>query len=70
MVEDVLVDGDSVGRVTSYTFKDLDADATIAATFMPFAYRRVPPLSPTRTPSSRATACRSSSRSTTPLACR
>ncbi len=49
MVEDVLVDGVSVGRVTSYTFTDLDADATIAATFTPFAYRLVPPLSATRT---------------------
>lgn len=49
MVEDVLVDGESVGRVTSYTFEDVDADATISATFTPFTYRLVPPLSATQT---------------------
>jgi hypothetical protein len=49
MVEDVLVDGASVGRVTSYTFTGLDADATISASFVPFFSNGVlPPLSPTQ----------------------
>ena len=48
MVEDVLVDGASVGRVTSYTFEDVEADATISVTFVPFVSAGVlPPLSPT-----------------------
>jgi len=32
-IEDVLVDGDSVGKPTSYTFKSVIADHTIVATF-------------------------------------
>jgi hypothetical protein len=47
MVEDVLVDGQSVGRVTSYTFEDVTADATISATFTPFTYALLPPLNAT-----------------------
>ena len=49
MVGDVLVNGLSVGRVTNYTFTGLDADATIAASFVPFFSSGVlPPLSPTQ----------------------
>lgn len=37
-VADVLVDGESVGAVTSYTLKDVKKDATIVAKFAPAAY--------------------------------
>lgn len=37
-VADVLVDGESVGAVTSYTLKDVKKDATIVAKFAPVAY--------------------------------
>ena len=48
MVADVQVDGSSVGRVTSYTFKDVIAPHTISVTFVPFMSAGVlPPLSPT-----------------------
>jgi hypothetical protein len=49
MVADVLVNGASVGRVTSYAFTDVDADATISASFVPFVSAGVrSPLSPTK----------------------
>lgn len=49
MVADVLVGGESVGRVTSYTFEDVQADTMISATFVPFVSAGVlPPLSPTK----------------------
>ena len=37
-VADVLVDGESVGAVTSYTLKDVKKDATIVAKFAPASY--------------------------------
>ncbi len=37
-VADVLVDGESVGAVTSYTLKDVKANATIVAKFAPASY--------------------------------
>ncbi|MFR7584406.1 MAG: alpha-L-fucosidase [Mediterraneibacter gnavus] len=37
-VADVLVNGESVGAVTSYTLKDVKANATIVAKFVPAAY--------------------------------
>ena len=37
-VADVLVDGESVGAVTSYTLKDVKKDVTIVAKFAPAAY--------------------------------
>lgn len=37
-VADVLVNGESVGAVTSYTLKDVKKDATIVAKFAPAAY--------------------------------
>ena len=37
-VADVLVDGESVGAVTSYTLKDVKKDATIIAKFAPASY--------------------------------
>ena len=37
-VADVLVNGESVGAVTSYTLKDVKANATIVAKFAPAAY--------------------------------
>ena len=37
-VADVLVDGESVGAVTSYTLKDMKANATIVAKFAPASY--------------------------------
>ena len=37
-VADVLVDGESVGAVTSYTLKDVKENATVVAKFVPAAY--------------------------------
>lgn len=37
-VDDVLVNGQSVGAVTSYTFNKVEDDQTIAASFMPITY--------------------------------
>ena len=37
-VEDVLVNGESVGAVTSYTLKDVKENATVVAKFAPAAY--------------------------------
>jgi hypothetical protein len=37
-IEDVLVDGTSVGAVSSYTFTNVTADHTISASFVPITY--------------------------------
>ncbi len=43
-VADVTVNGSSVGPVSSYSFTDVQADATISATFSPVAGVNLPPV--------------------------
>ncbi len=54
-IADVLVDGSSVGAVSSYTFTNVQAEHTISATFAP-ASTPTPSPSPTPTPSPSPTA--------------
>lgn len=42
LIEDVLVDGVSVGAITSYTFRNVKADHTVHATFMPGTFTITP----------------------------
>jgi hypothetical protein len=51
-IDDVSVDGSSVGAVSSYTFTDVQASYTISATFAPTP---TPSPSPTATPTSSST---------------
>ncbi|MEI2420617.1 hypothetical protein V6O07_10120, partial [Arthrospira platensis SPKY2] len=37
-MDDVLVDGESVGAVTDYTFENITSDHTIHATFTPITF--------------------------------
>ena len=46
MISDVLVDGSSVGAVSTYTFYDLDDDHTITASFAPVTYTIVSSAGP------------------------
>ena len=45
-IDDVLVDGVSVGALTSYTFTAVDAQHTISATFVPNTYTLTPSAGP------------------------